>query len=127
MRIAFLGVSHWHAPLYYRPAARLPRVRIVAVSDEFGNGQDREIWRRRLCRGEGRPGRYVPDAIGAAQRCRRRFGYATGVSTTGCDAVGLGIIATPQRGARSSIHLSIDRLTVVLSAKRELFALVETG
>jgi predicted dehydrogenase len=33
MRIAFLGVSHWHAPLYYRPAARLPRVRIVAVSD----------------------------------------------------------------------------------------------
>ena len=33
MRIAFVGVSHWHAPLYYRPAARLAGVRIVAVSD----------------------------------------------------------------------------------------------
>lgn len=33
MRIAFLGVSHWHAPMYYRPAARLAGVRIVAVSD----------------------------------------------------------------------------------------------
>jgi predicted dehydrogenase len=33
MRIAFIGVSHWHAPLYYRPAARLAGVRIVAVSD----------------------------------------------------------------------------------------------
>jgi len=33
MRIAFVGVSHWHAPLYYRPAARLSGVRIVAVSD----------------------------------------------------------------------------------------------
>lgn len=33
MRVAFLGVSHWHAPLYYRPAARLAGVRIVAVSD----------------------------------------------------------------------------------------------
>ncbi len=35
IRVAFLGVSHWHAPLYYRPAARLPRVRIVAVSDKL--------------------------------------------------------------------------------------------
>ena len=33
MRVAFIGASHWHAPLYYRPAARLPGVRIVAVSD----------------------------------------------------------------------------------------------
>ncbi len=33
MRIAFIGVSHWHAPLYYTPAARLAGVRIVAVSD----------------------------------------------------------------------------------------------
>jgi predicted dehydrogenase len=33
MRIAFIGVSHWHAPLYYRPAARLAGTRIVAVSD----------------------------------------------------------------------------------------------
>ncbi|MEI8190147.1 MAG: Gfo/Idh/MocA family oxidoreductase, partial [candidate division NC10 bacterium] len=33
MRIAFIGVSHWHAPLYYRPAARLAGIRIVAVSD----------------------------------------------------------------------------------------------
>lgn len=34
MRVAFLGVSHWHAPLYYRPTARLSGVKIVAVSDE---------------------------------------------------------------------------------------------
>jgi predicted dehydrogenase len=33
MRIAFIGVSHWHAPMYYRPAARLAGIRIVAVSD----------------------------------------------------------------------------------------------
>ncbi len=33
MRVAFIGASHWHAPLYYRPAARLPGVKIVAVSD----------------------------------------------------------------------------------------------
>jgi predicted dehydrogenase len=33
MRVAFIGVSHWHAPLFYRPAARLPGVEIVAMSD----------------------------------------------------------------------------------------------
>jgi predicted dehydrogenase len=33
MRIAFIGVSHWHAPLYYRPAVRLSDVRVVGVSD----------------------------------------------------------------------------------------------
>lgn len=33
MRIAIIGVSHWHAPMYYRPAARLAGIRIVAVSD----------------------------------------------------------------------------------------------
>jgi predicted dehydrogenase len=33
MRIAFIGVSHWHAPMYYRPAARLAGIRIIAVSD----------------------------------------------------------------------------------------------
>lgn len=33
MRVAFIGVSHWHAPLYYRPASRLSGVEIVAVSD----------------------------------------------------------------------------------------------
>ena len=34
MRVGFIGVSHWHAPIYYRPTARLAGVRIVAVSDE---------------------------------------------------------------------------------------------
>ncbi len=33
MRIGFIGVSHWHAPFYYRPVARMSGVRIVAVSD----------------------------------------------------------------------------------------------
>jgi predicted dehydrogenase len=33
MRVAFIGVSHWHAPLYYRPTARLGGVEIVGVSD----------------------------------------------------------------------------------------------
>ncbi len=33
MRLGFIGVSHWHAPMYYTPAARLARVQIVAVSD----------------------------------------------------------------------------------------------
>jgi predicted dehydrogenase len=33
VRIAFFGVSHWHAPLYYRPAAALSQHTIVGVSD----------------------------------------------------------------------------------------------
>lgn len=33
MRVTFFGVSHWHAPLYYGPAAALPFVEIVGVSD----------------------------------------------------------------------------------------------
>jgi predicted dehydrogenase len=33
VRIAFFGVSHWHAPLYYRPAAALDQHTIVGVSD----------------------------------------------------------------------------------------------
>jgi len=33
VRIAFFGVSHWHAPLYYRPAAALQQHAIVGVSD----------------------------------------------------------------------------------------------
>jgi hypothetical protein len=73
MRVAFIGVSHWHAPLYYRPAARLPRVRIVAVSDEFGNGQEESVGTRE----------YPRDTIGAARRRRRTFGHAIGVSRDG--------------------------------------------
>jgi len=33
MRIALIGVSHWHAPMYYRPLAKLPGRSIVGVSD----------------------------------------------------------------------------------------------
>jgi predicted dehydrogenase len=33
MRLGLIGVSHWHAPLYYQPAARLADVHIGAVSD----------------------------------------------------------------------------------------------
>jgi predicted dehydrogenase len=33
VRVAFLGVSHWHAPLYYRPAAALEHVNVVGISD----------------------------------------------------------------------------------------------
>jgi predicted dehydrogenase len=33
LRVAFFGVSHWHAPLYYRPAAALEHVEIIGVSD----------------------------------------------------------------------------------------------
>jgi predicted dehydrogenase len=33
LRIAFIGISHWHAPMYFWPAARLPGVSIVGVSD----------------------------------------------------------------------------------------------
>ena len=33
VRVAVFGVSHWHAPLYYRPAALLEHVTIVGVSD----------------------------------------------------------------------------------------------
>jgi len=33
MRVAIIGVSHWHAPLYYIPAARSAGIDIVAISD----------------------------------------------------------------------------------------------
>jgi predicted dehydrogenase len=33
VRIAFFGVAHWHAPLYYRPAAALKQHEIVGVCD----------------------------------------------------------------------------------------------
>src|SRR5258706_1438050 len=33
MRVAFIGVSHWHIPLYLDPALALPDVEIVGVSD----------------------------------------------------------------------------------------------
>jgi predicted dehydrogenase len=33
VRVGFFGVSHWHAPLYYRPAAALDSVQVVGVSD----------------------------------------------------------------------------------------------
>src|SRR5258706_14626078 len=33
MRVAFVGVSHWHIPLYLDPALALPDVEIVGVSD----------------------------------------------------------------------------------------------
>src|SRR3989304_1086359 len=33
MRVAFIGVSHWHAPFYIEPALQLKGVTIVGVSD----------------------------------------------------------------------------------------------
>jgi predicted dehydrogenase len=41
LRVAFFGVSHWHAPLYYRPAAELEFVRIVGVSDRNASFAER--------------------------------------------------------------------------------------
>jgi predicted dehydrogenase len=33
LRVAFIGVSHWHAPMYYEPASRSAGVDIVAITD----------------------------------------------------------------------------------------------
>jgi predicted dehydrogenase len=33
MKIAFIGASHWHLPLYLEPALRMPDVTIASVSD----------------------------------------------------------------------------------------------
>ncbi len=33
MRVVFVGVSHWHTPLYLEPALRTPGIEIVGVSD----------------------------------------------------------------------------------------------
>src|SRR6266581_5108245 len=33
MRLAFLGASHWHLPLYLEPALALPDVEVVGISD----------------------------------------------------------------------------------------------
>jgi predicted dehydrogenase len=40
VRVAIFGVSHWHAPLYYRPAAKLDDVEIVGVSDSSAGVAD---------------------------------------------------------------------------------------
>jgi predicted dehydrogenase len=41
LRLAFFGVSHWHAPLYYRPAAQLDNVEICGVSDPHRTVRER--------------------------------------------------------------------------------------
>lgn len=33
VRVAFIGVSHWHAPMYYDPASKSAGVEIVAITD----------------------------------------------------------------------------------------------
>jgi len=33
MRVAFIGVSHWHIPLYLDPVLALPDAEVVGVSD----------------------------------------------------------------------------------------------
>src|SRR3954447_16002011 len=34
VRVAFIGVSHWHAPMYYDPASKSAGVQIVAITDD---------------------------------------------------------------------------------------------
>jgi predicted dehydrogenase len=41
VRVAFFGVSHWHAPLYYRPVAALQQHHIVGVSDSDASVAER--------------------------------------------------------------------------------------
>ncbi len=41
LRVAFFGISHWHAPLYYRPAAQLDGVEICGVHDADHGAVDR--------------------------------------------------------------------------------------
>jgi predicted dehydrogenase len=33
VRVAFIGISHWHAPMYYIPASRSAGMRVVALTD----------------------------------------------------------------------------------------------
>jgi len=33
LRLAFIGISHWHAPMYYEPASRSAGAEIVAITD----------------------------------------------------------------------------------------------
>ncbi|MBV9580486.1 MAG: Gfo/Idh/MocA family oxidoreductase [Chloroflexi bacterium] len=68
MRVAFFGVSHWHAPLYYGPAAALDGVEIVGVSD-----RDPRI-AERVGRELGVPG-YVDDERLVAQRPDFAFAF----------------------------------------------------
>lgn len=61
MRVAFFGVSHWHAPLYYRPVAAMPRHTIVGVSDS-----DRAV-AQRVSHELGVPGYVEPEQLLASQ------------------------------------------------------------
>jgi hypothetical protein len=33
MRVVFVGVSHWHTPLYLGPARKIPRLHLVSDPD----------------------------------------------------------------------------------------------
>jgi predicted dehydrogenase len=37
MRVVFIGVSHWHTPLYLEPVRGLPEVEVVGVADPNGS------------------------------------------------------------------------------------------
>jgi len=78
MRVVFLGVSHWHAPLYYRPAARLAGVRIVGVSDPDASVAER------VGRELGAPS-FVDDHA-LLDRTRPEFAFAFGRH---CDMAGI--------------------------------------
>jgi predicted dehydrogenase len=69
VRIAFFGVSHWHAPLYYRAAAALPGHVVVGVSDS-----DRAV-AERVGSELGVPGYVEPEQLLAA---RPDFAFALG-------------------------------------------------
>jgi len=59
MRVAFIGASHWHLPLYLEPVLEVPGVTIAGISDPDRNALDRlraklgcasDIDYRELCR-----------------------------------------------------------------------------
>lgn len=86
MRIAFVGVSHWHAPLFYRPAARLAGVEIVGVSDGDAAVAER-VGRELGARG-------FPDYRELLEAVRPDFAFAFGRH---CDMAEIGL-ALVERG-----------------------------
>jgi hypothetical protein len=50
MRVAIIGASHWHLPLYLEPLLEVPGAKVVGVSDPSQGGRCGALPKARLCR-----------------------------------------------------------------------------
>lgn len=86
MRVVFVGVSHWHTPLYLEPALATPEIEIVGVSDD-DPGKARVVAERGGCPA-------WTDYREMCARLRPDFAFALGRH---CDMAGIARFLIDQR------------------------------